>query len=348
MVLERERLPRYKLCGGGLIGLSLGALPPGFTPPVRSSARRISLTYDLGAEVTRDAGGVAFPMVMRSELDEALALHARAQGARVVEGTTVTGLREIDGAVAVSTSAGEITAAAVVGADGSAGRTARHVGARFSQVDLGMERELWAPDGLAQAWHDRVLLDFGRVPGAYAWVFPKGDRLTVGAIASKGRSAEQRAYVDALVARLGLAGLEVAHEGGHLTRCRAQGSPLARGRVLLAGDAGGLLEPWTREGISYALRSGALAGAAAADLANGDDTAADAYAVHVESTMGSEMAVGARALRAYERHPGAFYRALAHTSIGWKSFVRLARGETTLARAGRRPVVRAALRSLGG
>ncbi|MFM7146549.1 MAG: hypothetical protein ACKOW5_09470, partial [Actinomycetales bacterium] len=49
---------------------------------------------------------------------------------------------------------------------------------------------------------------------------------------------------------------------------------------------------------------------------------------------------------AYERHPKAFYRALA-SKPGWDAFVRLARGETTLARAGRHRVVRTALATLG-
>ena len=69
-------------------------------------------------------------------------------------------------------------------------------------------------------------------------------------------------YLRALV-RVGLAGLDVVTDSGHLTRCRAESSPLSRGRVMVAGDAAGLLEPWTREGISFALRSGALAGHAA-------------------------------------------------------------------------------------
>ena len=83
-------------------------------------------------------------------------------------------------------------------------------------------------------------------------------------IAAKGDPTATRAYLADLVRQLGLDGLRVLHDSGHLTRCRTPTSPLGTGRMLLAGDAAGLLEPWTREGISFAVRSGELAGTIAA------------------------------------------------------------------------------------
>lgn len=348
LFVDRQPLPRYKLCGGGLIGLSLASLPSDVDIPVRHRAHSVTFTFDLAREVTRDAGATVIPMVMRSELDHRLALHAESLGAQLHQGLTVASVEAMNGGVLVQTSDGPITARAVVGADGSASTCARFVGATFAQVDLGLEQELLVDDAARDAWEGRLLLDFGRVPGGYAWVFPKGDRLTVGAIAAKGLAHEQRAYVADLIRAHGLNELEVAHEGGHITRCRTSDSPLSRDGVFLAGDAAGLLEPWTREGISYALRSGSLAGQAAVAHVSGDPSAAQRYAAEINAGLGEEMKVGFRALRAYERHPLAFYRALAQTSVGWKSFARLCRGETTLARAWRKPAVRAGLRALGG
>jgi flavin-dependent dehydrogenase len=106
--------------------------------------------------------------------------------------------------------------------------------------------------------------------------------------------------------------------------------------VLVAGDAAGLLEPWTREGISFALRSGAYAGAAAAagDLA--------AYESTVESTLAPVMAAGRRLLRLFEAHPGACHAALA-TPPGWRIFAAVCRGEADLAEIVGRLSVRSAL-----
>lgn len=356
LLLERYEIPRYKLCGGGLIGLSTQSLPEGFRVPSLNEARSVCFSYDLTDETDRDAGRTIIPMVMRDAFDAQLVAMATDAGADLLAATAVERIEPHDDLVHVHTAAGVLRARAVVGADGSASTTARAVGARYRQVDLGLEAELEADAASRSRWQGRVLIDFGRVPGGYAWIFPKGDRLTVGAIAAKGLAAQQRAYVADLITRHDLGHLAVVRQGGHLTRCRAADSPLVSGRILLAGDAAGLLEPWTREGISFALRSGRLAGSAAASMArpstssSGDMQVASlgmSYQQQVIGGMGMEMAVGFRALAAYERHPRAFYRALA-TSRGWSAFVRLARGETTLARAGRHRVVRTALAALGG
>ena len=92
--------------------------------------------------------------------------------------------------------------------------------------------------------------------------------------------------------------IEAVQDSGHLTRCRPDRSPLRRGRVIVAGDAAGLLDPWTREGISFALRSGALAGeyAAKGDL--------DGYVAAVDATLVPDMRAGRTLLSAFTRHAG--------------------------------------------
>jgi flavin-dependent dehydrogenase len=115
---------------------------------------------------------------------------------------------------------------------------------------------------------------------------------------------------------------------------------LVRGRVAVAGDAAGLLEPWTREGISFALRSGTLAGAAAArgDLAS--------YPAAIEAGLAREMAAGRQLLAAFERRPGLLHAALA-SPPGWALFRRFCRGELDFARLLRHRAAQAALRAVG-
>jgi flavin-dependent dehydrogenase len=178
-----------------------------------------------------------------------------------------------------------------------------------------------------------VLLDWGPIPGSYGWVFPKGDRLTVGVIAARGQGERTRRYLRDFTAGLGLASFGPERDSGHLTRCRRDGSPLRSGRVLVAGDAAGLLEPWTREGISFALRSGTLAGTAAAQAAASTgperaDRALAQYGAALEEELIPEMAAGRRLLAAFSRHPGAFHTGLA-TAKGWRIFARFCRSEAT-------------------
>ncbi len=338
VVLERATHPRYKTCGGGLIGFSLGALPDGFAVPTRVDVFRATFTHDGRRRFTRTSSAPLLRMVQRDEFDAALCAAARSAGATVREATTVRSLEQDADVVRLRVTGGagddEVQARVVIGADGSAGITARHVGVGYEQVDLGLEVDVPTPPG--SDWHERLLIDWGPVRGSYGWVFPKGDLLTVGVIAARGLGEATRAYLAAFRRRLGLSDVEPVHDSGHLTRCRASSSPLRRGRVLVAGDAAGLLEPWTREGISFALRSGVAAGAAAAsgDLASYEST--------VESTLTPVMAAGRRLLSLFEAHPGACHAALA-TRPGWQIFSAVCRGEADLAQVVRRVSVRSAL-----
>ena len=107
--------------------------------------------------------------------------------------------------------------------------------------------------------------------------------------------------------------------------------------MLVCGDAAGLLEPWTREGISFALRSGRLAGEWAVRIAEAHD-AVDArrqalnYAFAIKAGLGVEMGVGRRhARRSSSAAPGMFHAALTGFRPAWKAFAEITRGATTLA-----------------
>ena len=348
LVVDRSEFPRYKTCGGGLIGSTLAALPDDVEVPVQQEITRASFTLAGGRHFERSGGGRILSLVNRADFDTALLHAAKSAGAQIRTGVTVTAVAEADDLVTVTTTQGALRARAVVGADGSAGRVGRHVGVRLRQTDLGLEAEV-APDAAArEAWRGRVHLDWGPTPGSYAWVFPKRDVLTVGVIMAKGHPAETRRYLADFLSQQGLSHLETVRASGHLTRCRTGDSPLGRGRVLVAGDASGLLEPWTREGISYAVRSGRIAGVCAARLAQGQLTPSEAVASYTEAVgaqLGREMAAGERALRAFERHPRAFH-AMLRTAAGWRVFTEITRGDTTLAQVLRHRSARIGLAAL--
>ncbi|MFD4649349.1 geranylgeranyl reductase family protein [Streptomyces sp. NPDC058441] len=342
LLLEKAELPRYKTCGGGIIGPSRDALPPGFELPFRDRIDAVTFSLDGKFTRTRRSRRMLFGLVNRADFDHQLVEHAQKAGAELRTGVTVARVEQHGSAVpdrrtvAVILQGGEtILARAVVGADGSASRIGAHVGVKLDQVDLGLEAEIPVPETVAEDWKGRVLIDWGPMPGSYGWVFPKGDTLTVGVISARGEGAATKRYLEDFIARLGLAGFEPSLSSGHLTRCRADDSPLSRGRVLVCGDAAGLLEPWTREGISFALRSGRLAGEWAVRVSEAHD-AVDArrqalnYAFAVKAGLGVEMSVGKRMLTVFERRPGVLHAAITGFRPAWKAFARITRGSTTL------------------
>lgn len=116
--------------------------------------------------------------------------------------------------------------------------------------------------------------------------------------------------------------------------------------MIVAGDAAGLLEPWTREGISFALRSGALAGAAAARAAAAGAGELDGYVAAVDRDLVPEMHAGYRLLAAFERHPWAFHGALA-LPPGFAQFTRFCQGQVAFAELLRQRRLRAILAAIG-
>jgi geranylgeranyl reductase family protein len=338
LVLEKAEHPRYKTCGGGLIGTSLKAVAGRIEVPADDHVHQVTFTHDGRRGFTRSRrSSPLLAMVRREEFDDRLRLAAIEAGAVIRQRAAVRAVdQDADGVRVRLVDGTELTARVGVGADGSSGVSARHVGVEFFQVDLGLELELAVPVPLQQRWRGRLLLDWGAIPGSYGWVFPKGDRLTVGVIAARGQGEQTRRYLRQLVDRLGLAGIEATHDSGHLTRCRSDESPLRRGRVLVTGDAAGLLEPWTREGISYALRSGALAGAAAA---SGD---LDGYVAAVHEQLVPSMHAGRTLLSVFSRRPGVFHALLA-TPPGWRMFANFCHGEASFETILPRLPVRAAM-----
>ncbi|GAA3956259.1 hyaluronate lyase [Amorphoplanes auranticolor] len=347
IVLERAEHPRYKTCGGGLIGTSLAIAAPRIAVPARDTVAAITFTENGRRAFTRRSPGhPVLTMVRRDDFDFAWYEAARAAGAEVRQNAQVRTLDQDAEAATVTLADGEVlTARFVIGADGSAAISSRHVGVTFDQQDLGLEVEVAATGADRAAYRGRVLLDWGPVPGSYGWVFPKDDELTVGVIMEKGRGAETKKYLADFLAQLGLASRRVVRDSGHLTRCRRTDAPLRKGRVLVVGDAAGLLEPWTREGISYALRSGTWAGEVAARAQTPADLTE--YDQNVQRELAPEMAAGRRLLRVFAKHPRLMHAAFA-TPMGWRAFESFCRGELSMANVVRRPSISTAINLLGG
>lgn len=347
ILLDREEFPRYKTCGGGIIGVTHDCIPPG--APIREEIYEATFTLR-GRRFRRQQSPTPFmSTVVRSEFDDWLVDLARSAGADFISGCGVRDFSQDAERVRVELSDGRsMTAKFVIDASGTSSRIAKEVGVTLSEIDLGLELELQA-DPKAGGWAQRIHLDWGPIPGSYAWVFPKGDSLTVGVIAAKGSPDRTKKYLADFVKGMGLDDLVVLRNSGHLTRCRDDRSPVGSGRVLLVGDAAGLLEPWTREGLSFATRSGTMAGRILSRGLRERSTPAAVlrlYQRELDQSLIAEMRAGFSALRAFERQPEVFHLLMGYTSLGWNYFTRITTGDTSLARAARHASVRMGLRVL--
>lgn len=339
LLVDRAHFPRYKTCGGGLIGVSLEYLPRSVSATIEQQVTSVRFTLRGRSANTHRARTPFLGLVQRDVFDQALVDAAVAAGVEFRDGVGVKGIADDGAVVTVSTSAGDLRAPVVIGADGAGGRIGRYVGVTPGGVDLALEHEIIRPaDG--REWDDRVYLDWGRDAGSYAWMFPKTESLTVGVIQKRGAPDQTRAYLDRYVGELGLTDATVTRSSGHLAQWRTPDSPLQRGNVIVVGDAAALLDPFTREGISYALRSGSWAGEAAA---TGNLVG---YVARVEKELAPDIAAGATLLRLFERRPNLVHAGLSYTVVGARIFIRVCRGRVTLAELYRSPVARLLRRAL--
>ncbi|CAM5433064.1 Hyaluronate lyase OS=Streptomyces antimycoticus OX=68175 GN=SANT12839_015340 PE=4 SV=1 [Streptomyces antimycoticus] len=159
LLLEKAELPRYKTCGGGIIGPSRDALPPGFELPLRERVHAVTFSLNGKLARTRRSKHALFGLINRPEFDAALVEAAKDAGAEIRTGVAVTRVEQHGPAVpdrrtvAVVLADGEtVLARAVVGADGSASRIGAHVGVKLDQVDLGLEAEIPVPKTVAEDW----------------------------------------------------------------------------------------------------------------------------------------------------------------------------------------------------
>lgn len=269
-LLERERLPRYKTCGGGLVARASTLLPPAIAVAIERRYERAELhLLDAGLHyyATRDAPIIT--MTMRDRFDLAVASVAAAAGADLRAPCAVIGVTPNPGGVRLDTASGPLEAAFVLAADGAASATARRAGwGDGRHLIPALEYEIQVDDQTFERFARSPRFDVGIVPYGYAWVFPKAAHLSVGALTTRRGPMNLHRQLEAYLRVIRLTPRAVQRHG-FVIPVRPRSGPLARGRVLLVGDAAGLADPVTAEGISFAVRSGRLA--AEAILAGGLD-----------------------------------------------------------------------------
>lgn len=264
-LLERERLPRYKTCGGGLVPRALGLLAPEAAQVVerRYTAAELHLVDD-DLHFTARGDAPIVSMAMRDRLDCALAQAAARAGAELRAPCRVTGVNVDEGGVRLDTDRGPVSAALLIAADGATSEVARRAGwADRRHLVPALEAEVRVSDAVLERCARAPRFDVGAAPHGYGWVFPKAAHLSVGVLSTRRGAVDLRRHLEEYLRGLGIAP-EHAERHGFVIPVRPRHGPLARGRVLLAGDAAGFADPVTAEGISLAARSGGLAAEAIA------------------------------------------------------------------------------------
>jgi geranylgeranyl reductase family protein len=307
LLVDRATFPRDKPCGGGLTTRAFALCPVDPTPVVEEEVDVVELRFRFGDSVVRHASSPVIRMTQRRRLDAFLLDAARERGVEVREGTTLD--------------VGSADADVIVGADGANGTTARALGLGGGIVQ-GVAYEGNVAYGVVgrERYARRAVVELADIPGGYGWVFPKGDHVNVGVGAWQAEGPRIREHLARVCAAHGLDPAQLGELRGHRLPLRRRETVLANERGLLVGDAAGLIDPVSGDGMYECFVSSRLA--AEAILAGRLDT----YAAGLDAAVGRLHSASWKLKQALDRWPRASWR-IARTQLLWRSVERLLLGE---------------------
>jgi len=358
--LEKKAFPRAKTCGDGLtpravaVIREMGLQHELDTYHRASGIRIIATRKELELPFPKASTAPDYALVRpRKDFDATLARNAQAAGAELrtrteavaphmedgrVAGVTWVRKETAEGGGVIKADQGVLHAPFVVIADGASSPFGRALGvARRTDTPLGLAVRTYyesdrSNDGYLEAWLEVRNADDKMMPG-YGWLFPVGDgtvNVGVGLLSTTRREHKinlnelQRAFVDGLPKHYG-----ITHEG--------QVGPYKSGRLplgwnvpkpygpgwLAIGDAAGVINPLTGEGIAYAMETGKMAaGLIAGALADGSSAELGAYRDALRDTYAGYYKLGLDFLKLIS-HPRLFetLTSMGMRSRAWMSFL---------------------------
>src|SRR4051794_16251488 len=236
LLVDKATFPRDKPCGGGLTTRAFKQCPVDPSPVVEEEVDLVELRFRYDDSVVRHSRAPVIRMTQRRRLDAFLLDAAREKGVEVREGETID--------------AANAPADVVVGADGANGTTARAFGLGEGIVHgVAYEGNVSYERMGRERYARRAVVELADIPGGYGWVFAKGDHVNVGVGAWQTEGPRIREHLARVCEGHGLDPSQLEDARGHRLPLRRPGTVLASERALAVGDAAGLIDPVSGDGM---------------------------------------------------------------------------------------------------
>lgn len=307
LVLEKESLPRYKPCGGGVSPAIAQWFDFDFSPAISIKVDTIRCTWNMedpveGKLETKEPVW----MVRRDIFDHFLIQQAQKQGAELRENTEVTGIEFQNDHWQVNTATESFSSRYLIAADGGKGPMAKWLGFKDRKRRLAGALEV---EALVEVKEGNIAhFEFGMVKNGYIWNFPKADGYSIGIGTFLGGSPQDFKSILNEYGKLFNVDIKSCKQYGHPICLWDGNQKLHTQNAVLAGEAACVVDPFTAEGIRPSIFSGLKAAEAIIDALAGKSEALEKYSEVISEEWGKDMAWAQKLAGAFYRFPGVGYR----------------------------------------
>lgn len=306
LILEKESLPRYKPCGGGVSPQVAQWFDFDFSPAISLKTSALRFTWKLGDAVEAKLEGMEpIWMVRRDKFDHFLVQQAQRQGAELRDSTEASGIEFKSDHWQVNTANGPVEAKYLIAADGAKGSMAKWLGFNERKRRLAGALEAEAP---AQSPDSQVHFEFGLVKNGYIWNFPKADGYSIGIGTFRGGEPQDFKRILSEYAAAFNIDLKSVRQYGHPLCLWDGDQKLHTQNAILAGEAACVVDPMTAEGIRPSILTGMKAAEAIDQALSGNNNALEQYTEVIINEWGSDMLWAQRLASVFYRIPGVGYK----------------------------------------
>lgn len=262
VVVEKAKLPRYKVCGGGFVYRGRKDMSFDISEVVEKEFHTVDIYLGKKLHFRTEREKPIISMIMRDSFDNLIIEKAKEYGVTLLEDTEVKGLefQEENTTTIIKTTAEDVLAKFVIAADGAYSPVAKMAGWKEDTRTLipALEYEVEVSDQEYAKFSNEVRFDIDAVPAGYAWNFPKKNHLSIGVGIFQKKKLNLHQLCQAYIDKLGIKDIKSISKHGFQIPVSPRTDGFIKHNVFLIGDAAGFADPITAEGISNAIYSGNL------------------------------------------------------------------------------------------
>lgn len=314
LLLEKERIPRFKLCGGGVTMSALSHLDFGIEKDLIERECYGERVHFKRHHVEGRRNSPVAIFVSRDKFDAYLVSKAVDAGSELHEGEKAVSIKPEQSKIVVKTKKETYSAEVIIGADGVNSLCSSYVREFTMPEELGLciAAEIPATNEEVDEYIDTAAdIHYGVSELGYGWVFPKEKHFSAGIGGILTSMKNPRDRFRNFLKRLGFRTDVVTH--AHLIPSGGYEREVCSERIILVGDAAGFVDPYSGEGIKYAFISGKLAAERVVESYENDDfskQALDSYKEDCYNSFGENLEYSLRLTRLVHTYPGIFFRVL--------------------------------------